>query len=125
MKKSVLKNLIKEVITEVMVELNAFGGEAILNTNRGKYRLGAMEETDEDNKKWMYIIQKIGDSRQIDVPSQVAPTYTANPMSKEIEDSVTRWINAGMPKLGLYDKWYNKDEKTMPRAKWLDIAKNA
>jgi hypothetical protein len=30
-----------------------------------------------------------------------------------------------MPKLGLYDKWYNKDEKTMPRAKWLDIAKNA
>ena len=125
MKKSVLKNLIKEVITEVMVELNAFGGEAILNTNRGKYRLGAMEETDEDNKKWMYIIQKIGDSRQIDVPSQVAPTYTANPMSKEIQDSVTKWINAGMPKLKLYDKWYTKDEKTLPPGKWVDIANNA
>jgi hypothetical protein len=124
-KKSDLKKLIKEVITEVMVELSDFGDEAILNTNKGKYRFGAMEEREEDNKKWMYIIQKIGDSRQIDVPSQVAPTYTANPMSKEIQDSVIRWIEAGMPELGLYDKWYIKNEKPVPRAKWLDIAKNA
>lgn len=107
------------------MEINPFDQTAKIETNKGNYILSAFEEKDEDVRKWLYTLKKDGVGTPIDVPSQVAPTYTMHPLTDPIKDSVKKWIEAGMPKLGLHDKWYNKDEKTLSAGPWSKIAKNA
>lgn len=101
MKKSELRQLIKEVVSKVLSEREMSGIEfensLILKTNKGNYKFWAEEDREEDNRKLRYILQK--DGSNILVPSNLAPTYpTGGPDMEKISKEVIAWINKGMPK---------------------------
>jgi hypothetical protein len=124
MKRSALRKIISEVIAEVIVKTNPFDRSVKIQTSKGNYTLLAYEEKDEDIRKWLYTLKKDGIGSRIDVPKQVAPAYTMDPLAEPIKDSVKKWIEADMPKLGLHHKWYDKNEKTLSDGPWSKIAKN-